>query len=140
VQADSPTRATTILVVDDGAPNVKLLQMFLGAEGYATISASSGKEALVLAAAAQPALVLLDAMMPDLDGFETLARLKADPRTMAIPVMMVTALDDIGARRLAIERGAEAFLSKPVVRADLRVRVRDLLATVQQAAPTSPPK
>jgi CheY-like chemotaxis protein len=140
VQVDAPTPATTILVVDDAAPNVKLLQMFLGAEGYATIPASSGREALVLAAAAQPALVLLDAMMPELDGFQTLARLKADPRTMSIPVLMVTALDDLKSRRRAIESGAAAFLSKPVVRADLRVRVRDLLATGKRVAPPSPPK
>jgi putative two-component system response regulator len=131
---------TTILVVDDGAPNVKLLEMFLAAEGYATIYASSGRGALVLAASAQPALVLLDAMMPDLDGFETLARLKADPRTRPIPVMMVTALDDLQSRRRAIESGAEGFLSKPIVRADLGVRVRDLLAARPQVAPTSPPK
>jgi putative two-component system response regulator len=138
VKADAPTPVTTILVVDDGAPNVKLLEMFLGAEGYATISASSGREALVLAASAQPDLVLLDAMMPGLDGFETLARLKADARTRSIPVMMVTALDDLTSRRRAIESGAEAFLGKPIVRADLRERVRDLLAAVKRAAPTSP--
>jgi CheY-like chemotaxis protein len=135
VQADAPTRTTTILVVDDRAPNVKLLEMFLGADGYATIAASSGREALLLAASAQPDLILLDAMMPDLDGFETLARLKADPRTRSIPVMLVTALDDLGARRRAIECGAEAFLSKPIVRTDLRVRVRDLLQSGKPGAP-----
>jgi CheY-like chemotaxis protein len=140
VQADAPPRTTTILVVDDAAPNVKLLEMLLGAEGYVTLSTMSGREALVLAASAQPALILLDAMMPDLDGFETLARLKADPCTMSIPVMMVTALDDLPARRRAVASGAADFLSKPVVRADLRERVRDLLATAKHAAPTSPPK
>ncbi len=138
--ADAPPRTTTILVVDDGAPNVKLLEAFLGAEGYATVAAMSGMEALLLAASTRPDLVLLDAMMPDLDGFETLARLKADPRTSSIPVMMVTALDDLPARRRAVASGAEGFLSKPIVRADLTTRVRDLLATAKHAAPSSPPK
>ena len=135
VHADALARTTTILVVDDGAPNVKLLEMFLGADGYATIAASSGREAITLAASARPDLVLLDAMMPDMDGFETLARLKADPRTRSIPVMMVTALDDLVARRRAIECGAEAFLGKPIVRADLRVRVRELLRPGKAGAP-----
>ena len=135
MQPDASTRTTTILVVDDGAPNVKLLEMFLGADGYATISASSGREALLLAGSARPDLILLDAMMPDLDGFETLAMLKADPHTRSIPVMMVTALDDLAARRRAIACGAASFLSKPIVRADLRVRVRDLLQPGKPGAP-----
>jgi CheY-like chemotaxis protein len=74
-------------------------------------------------------------MMPDMDGFDTLARLKADLRTRSIPVMMVTALDDLGARRRAMECGAVAFLSKPIVRADLMARVRDLLLPRKPGAP-----
>jgi CheY-like chemotaxis protein len=87
-----------VLVVDDEVRNVKLLQALLHADGHATITASNGKEALVSAVANKPDLILLDIMMPDMDGFETVARLKADPRTQPVPVIMVTALDDSAKR------------------------------------------
>jgi len=117
----------TVLVVDDQLHNVKLLEALLHAEGYATIAARNGSEALALAATNMPDLILLDIMMPDMDGFETVARLKADPRTKPVPVIMVTALDDRESKMRALEAGAEEFLSKPIDRADLRVRVRNLL-------------
>jgi putative two-component system response regulator len=116
-----------ILVVDDEERNVKLLETLLRAEGYATLSAANGHAALEIAASRQPDLILLDIMMPDLDGFATVARLKADPRTQRVPVIMVTALDDRESKLRALEAGAEEFLSKPIDRADLRVRVRNLL-------------
>ncbi|MDP1634073.1 MAG: response regulator [Gallionellaceae bacterium] len=116
-----------ILVVDDEVRNVKLLETLLHAEGYATIVARNGREALALAAAEKPDLILLDVMMPDMDGFETVARLKADPKTKQVPVIMVTALDDRDSKLRALEAGAEEFLSKPIDRADLTVRVRNLL-------------
>jgi len=116
-----------VLVVDDEVRNVKLLEALLHADGHATISASNGKEALVSALANKPDLILLDIMMPDMDGFETVARLKADPRTQPVPVIMVTALDDRESKLRALQAGAEEFLSKPVQSAELRVRVRNLL-------------
>ncbi len=121
-----PTRAT-VLIVDDEVRNVKLLETLLKAEGYATLCAGNGIEAIALAEAAQPDLILLDVMMPDMDGFETVARLKADPRTKPVPVIMVTALDDRDSKLRALDAGAEEFLSKPIDRADLTVRVRNLL-------------
>jgi CheY-like chemotaxis protein len=127
VQRDAPERLATILVVDDGPPNVKLLEMLLHAEGYATVAATSGGAALRLALTEQPDLILLDAMMPDLDGFETAVMLKADARTRAIPVIMITALDDQESRRRALQAGADAFLPKPVDRALLRARIPELL-------------
>ena len=120
-------KPATILVVDDGPPNVKLLEALLAAEGYLTRAARSGQEALALAQADPPDLILLDAMMPDLDGFQTLARLKADPRTRHVPVMMITALDDRATRLQALEAGAEELLPKPIDRTDLRLRVRNQL-------------
>lgn len=125
------TAASTILVVDDEERNVKLLQTLLQAEGYATISALNGREALAAAVSSRPDLILLDIMMPDMDGFETVAQLKADPRTRQVPVIMVTALDDRDTKQRALLAGAEEFLSKPIVRADLTVRVRNLLRLKQ---------
>lgn len=120
-------KSARILVVDDEETNVRLLETLLHAEGYATLSAGNGHDALAIAAAETPDLILLDIMMPGMDGFETVARLKADPRTQPVPVIMVTALDDRDAKLRALEAGAEEFLSKPIDRPDLRVRVRNLL-------------
>jgi putative two-component system response regulator len=123
----NPGKHATVLIVDDEARNVKLIETLLHADGYSTLSASNGNEAITLAETAQPDLILLDVMMPDMDGFETVARLKADPRTSPIPVIMVTALDDRDSKLRALTAGAEEFLSKPIDRADLSVRVRNLL-------------
>ena len=124
---NNPHQPATILIVDDEPRNVKLLETLLNAEGHFTISASGGQEALERAIADQPDLILLDIMMPGMDGFEVVAKLKADPRTKPVPVIMVTALNDRTSKLRALEAGAEEFLSKPVDRADLRVRVRNLL-------------
>jgi putative two-component system response regulator len=123
----STTNSATILVVDDEERNVKLLKTLLHAEGYATLAANNGTDALAVAAAERPDLILLDVMMPGMDGFEVAERLKADQRTRPVPVIMVTALDDRESKLHALEAGAEEFLSKPIDRADLRVRVRNLL-------------
>jgi putative two-component system response regulator len=125
--AVSALKSARILVVDDEAGNIKLLETLLRAEGYATLSATNGCDALAAAAAEKPDLILLDIMMPGMNGFETVERLKADPRTQQVPVIMVTALDDRESKQRALEAGAEEFLSKPFDRADLRVRVRNLL-------------
>jgi len=127
MNAVRPHKPATVMVVDDQAQNVKILETLLHAEGYATIAARNGKEALALAAKGNPDLILLDVMMPDMDGFEAVARLKADPRTKQVPVIMVTALDDRKSKLRALEAGAEEFLSKPIDHADLSVRVRNLL-------------
>ncbi|MDR3436012.1 response regulator [Telmatospirillum sp.] len=120
-------KIATILIVDDDESNIKLLQTLLRAEGYATLTARNGLDALAVTAAEQPDLILLDIMMPNMDGFETVARLKANPKTQPVPVIMVTSLNDRGSKLRALEAGAEEFLNKPLDRADLRVRVRNLL-------------
>ncbi|MFH1872720.1 MAG: HD domain-containing phosphohydrolase [Pseudomonadota bacterium] len=127
MNANNPQARATILVIDDEPRNVKLLEALLHTEGYATIAASCGSDALALAKTHNPDLILLDVMMPDMDGFETVARLKADPHTKPVPVIMVTALDDRVSKQRALEAGAEEFLSKPIDRGDLTVRVRNLL-------------
>lgn len=116
-----------ILIVDDEERNVKLLETLLQAEGYATLSARNGREALAVATAQAPDLILLDIMMPDMDGIEAVTRLKSNPSTQPVPVIMVTSLDDRESRQRALEAGAEEFIAKPINRADVSVRVRNLL-------------
>jgi len=117
----------TILIVDDESLNVRLLQALLGHEGYVTRTAASGEEALAAVADNPPDLILLDVMMPGLDGREVARSIKSDPLTSKIPIIMVTAQTDREARLAALDAGAEDFLSKPVDRAELWLRVRNLL-------------
>ena len=115
-----------ILVVDDVPANVKLLEARLSAEYFDVITAMSGKEALALCERAECDLVLLDVMMPDMDGFEVCRRLKTNPVTHHIPVVMVTALDQPSDRVRGLEAGADDFLTKPIPDLVLIARVRSL--------------
>jgi two-component system cell cycle response regulator len=115
-----------ILVVDDIEANVRLLQAKLAAEYYDVLTASDGATALDKAAREQPDLVLLDVMMPGMDGFETCRRLKDDIATRHIPVVLVTALDGRGDRITGLEAGADEFLNKPIDDIMLFARVKSL--------------
>ena len=115
-----------ILVVDDVPANVKLLEARLSAEYFDVTTAFSGSEALAMAERAECDIVLLDVMMPDMDGFEVCRRLKANPATHHIPVVMVTALDQPSDRVKGLEAGADDFLTKPVSDVALISRVRSL--------------
>ena len=115
-----------VLVVDDIPANVKLLEARLSAEYFDVITAMSGKEALAICERAECDLVLLDVMMPDLDGFEVCRRLKTNPVTHHIPVVMVTALDQPSDRVRGLEAGADDFLTKPIPDMALIARVRSL--------------
>jgi len=116
-----------ILVVDDMLPNIKLLEAKLASEYYEILTAFSGIEAIEKAEKESPDLILLDVMMPDLDGFETCRRLKGNPLTQHIPVVMVTALSDSTDRVRGLEAGADEFLTKPVRDLPLFARVRSLI-------------
>jgi two-component system cell cycle response regulator len=116
-----------ILVVDDIRTNVKVLEAKLTSEYYEVIAASSGPEALESAASHKPDLILLDVMMPGMDGFEVCRRLKGNPDTAHIPVIMVTALGDPEDRVQGLSAGADDFLTKPVDDIAMFARVRSLL-------------
>lgn len=116
-----------VLVVDDQDGNARLLERLLAREGHHVRRARHGAEALTMIASAPPDLVVMDVLMPGLDGFETCHRLKTDPATRLIPVALVTALQDTRDRIRGLEAGADDFVSKPVKRAELTARVRALL-------------
>ncbi|MCP4687640.1 MAG: response regulator [Desulfobacterales bacterium] len=117
----------TILIVDDDKKNIKLLKGMLSLEKYRLFEATGGEEALETALEISPDLILLDVMMPGIDGFEVCRILKQDEKTRAIPVVMVTALKEREKRIKAMEAGADDFLSKPVDSAELLIRVKSLL-------------
>jgi two-component system, cell cycle response regulator len=116
-----------ILIVDDNPLNVKLLAARLTREYYVVVTATNGAAMLAMAQQEPPDLILLDVMMPEMDGYEACRRLRADPRTKAIPVIMVTALSDLEDRLKGLEAGAQDFLSKPIHDTALFARVRSLL-------------
>jgi len=116
-----------ILIVDDERHNRQVLEVMLTPEGFELRSAASGTQALSMVAEEPPDLVLLDIMMPGMDGYEVARTIKANHATRNIPIVMISALDDRHARMVALADGAEEFLTKPVDRAELCVRVRNLL-------------
>lgn len=116
-----------VLVVDDILPNVKLLEAKLSSEYYDVLTATNGPEALEKVVSQSPDIVLLDVMMPGMDGFEVCRKIKENPATAHVPVVMVTALTDASDRIKGLEAGADDFLSKPLNDTALMSRVRSLV-------------
>ncbi|MBI2348987.1 MAG: response regulator [Deltaproteobacteria bacterium] len=116
-----------ILVVDDTPKNVKLLADLLSAKGYAVATASSGAEALAKVEAEKPDLVLLDVVMPEMSGYEVCRKIRENPATEVLPIVMVTALDPSEERIKGLQAGADDFLTKPINQAELLARVKSLL-------------
>ena len=120
-----------ILVVDDNAQNLELLQAYLEDLGCQIDIARDGAEAIEIARQRVPDVMVLDVMMPRMSGFEVCEKLKKDPATSAVPIVMVTALNEISDVERAIEAGADDFLTKPVQRLELLARVKSQI-NVQQ--------
>ncbi|MEL6830785.1 MAG: response regulator, partial [Pseudomonadota bacterium] len=118
--------SSRVLVVDDNSTNRRLMQATLEAKYYTVMLAANGSEALAAALNFAPQVILLDIMMPGMDGYEVCRRLKSDDRTRHIPVVMLTALNDAEDRVRGLEAGADDFLSKPVAEIDLTARLDTL--------------
>ena len=116
-----------VLVVDDNQQNLELLQVYLEDVDCRAIPAHDGPEALEILAKDPPDLILLDVMMPKMSGFEVCRRIKNDPKTSDIPVIMVTALNEFGDIERGIDSGTDDFLSKPVNKLELLTRVKTML-------------
>jgi putative two-component system response regulator len=123
----------SVLVVDDEESIRALLKRQMEGDGYTVLAAENGREAIALAERALPDVVLLDALMPVMDGFRVAETLKAGPATRNIPIIMVTALDDRESRLRALKAGVQEFLTKPVERNEVSLRVRNMLTLKEYA-------
>ena len=121
------SRRSRVLVVDDNAANAEHLEAYLEGSGWDIALAASGAEALRRCRESIPDIILLDIMMPDMSGYEVCRRLKGDPGTRDVPVIMVTALTAVEDVEKAVDAGTDDFLSKPVNRIELVTRVKSLL-------------
>jgi CheY-like chemotaxis protein len=122
-----PKRKSRILIADDNPQNVELLEAFLGDVDCEIAVAVDGRDTLDKVAGFQPDLILLDVMMPKLSGFEVCKKLKQDPATRSIMILMVTALNELGDIERAVDSGTDDFLSKPVNKVELVKRVENTL-------------
>ncbi len=120
-------RAPRVLIADDNPQGVELLEAYLGNCGYEIRTAADGEETLRLVKQWQPDLILLDIMMPKISGFEVCKRLRANPATRDTAVLMITALDQPSDVERAVEAGTDDFLTKPINKNELLLRVRSLL-------------
>jgi two-component system alkaline phosphatase synthesis response regulator PhoP len=120
-------KKSRILIADDNEPNVELLEAYLSGLDVETAVAKDGQDTLAKVASFRPHLILLDIMMPKLSGFEVCKKIKSDSATSGIMVLMVTALNELGDIERGVQAGTDDFLSKPVNKAELLIRVDNML-------------
>jgi putative two-component system response regulator len=123
----SASERDVVLAVDDNEQNLQLLQEYLWSWGYEVVLARDGREALDLYPQHNPSIIVLDVMMPNMDGYEACSRIKSDPAGRQIPILMLTALTGTEDKIRALECGADDFLNKPINRDELRTRIRSLI-------------
>ena len=128
---DGPSPTPRILIADDNAQNVELLEAYLAAGDWDIHTAADGEETLDQVRDWHPDLILLDIMMPKISGFEVCKRLRADPATRDIAVLMITGLDQPSDMDKAVDAGTDDFVTKPIKKPELLLRVRSLLAARQ---------
>jgi DNA-binding response OmpR family regulator len=121
---ETPVR---VLIIDDNLQNREVAEGHLVAAGYSAIQAESGEQGLIVIEEQRPDLVLLDVLMPGMDGFETCRQIRMLPVVGDTPVLFLTALGDLGTHKQALDSGADDFLTKPINRTELLIRVRSLL-------------
>lgn len=124
---DEEVAACRLLLVDDNEQNLELLQAYIEEIGCTTDTAVDGIDAIEAVGRQRPDLILLDVMMPRMSGFQVASKLKSDDATKGIPIVMVTALNEVGDVERAVESGADDFLTKPVNKLELLTRIRSLL-------------
>jgi DNA-binding response OmpR family regulator len=127
-----------ILIVDDDVDTLRLVGLMLQRQGYQIVAANNGNQALVMAKTEKPDLILLDIMMPDLDGYEVTRQLRESPDTSSIPIIMFTAKSQLEDRVTGFEVGADDYLTKPTQPRELFVHVQDILARKKTAGPVAP--
>jgi DNA-binding response OmpR family regulator len=129
--------AIKVLVADDEERNLDFFEQVLKTEGYIVIKAHDGIDALDKFSKCQPDIVLVDLMMPRLNGYEVCARLKRNPQARGVPIILLTALDEEETKPVALHHGADAFLSKPVAGETLLAHIRALLRLAQITKPAA---
>ena len=131
--------AQKLLIVDDEADTLRLVSLMLERQGYEILTAKDGKTALEIVAANKPDLILLDVMMPDMDGFEVAKILRGDPDTETIPIIMFTAKSQVEDKITGLEAGADVYLSKPTQPRELFAQVKAVLSRSQKTRTLTPP-
>jgi CheY-like chemotaxis protein len=127
---DAVRRPARVLIVDDERSNRTLLEVMLEPEGYVLETAENGEKALAMVGSFAPDLILLDIMMPGMNGYVVTSRIRENPATKHIPIILLSALDDRNSKAHGLGAGADAFLGKPIDRAELCGHVKQLLSTV----------
>jgi CheY-like chemotaxis protein len=127
---DALSRPARILIVDDERQNRTLLEVMLEPEGYVLETAENGDKALAMVGTFAPDLVLLDIMMPGMNGYVVTSRIRENPATKHIPIILLSALDDRSSKAHGLGAGADAFLGKPIDRSELCAQVKQLLNAV----------
>lgn len=127
-----PTKDAAVLIVDDSRTIVRALQLMLEREGYLTYSAVDGAQAIAMAKRQRPDVVLMDVVMPNMNGFEATRLLVSDPETTAIPVIMMSGTELVSDRVWGIRLGAKGFLAKPINKEELLGKVRSVIAVARR--------